>query len=197
MDRARLLAWSLALGGLSAAALAPLSVAVPTIVNRISDRWGYTPNVFLAAAALSSALVILIPATLMGCVFPLASRLLVSRVSSAAGRIGRAYIANAAGAVAGALLTGFLLLPVLGLKWSVLALAALQVITGIALLQKSSGPRWRSVPLGALAPAAAAAVMLGLRGPQPFDVGRVGPRPARAAGARRRAQPSRRHRREL
>jgi spermidine synthase len=166
------------LAGIAALALAPLAVAAPEVVAALSRRWGYTGGVFLAAMALSSALVILLPATLMGLAFPLGSRLLVDDAGAAGRRIGRAYFWNSLGCVFGSLLTGFALIPLLGLVGGVLFLSGAQLAAGAALLLRwgSPGQRW-SLALAAAAALAARAAPASLRGSQPFDV------QARQAGA--------------
>jgi len=69
---------------------------------------------------------IAVPALLMGFSFPLGNALIQRAEQSVGRRAGVLYLANTAGAVAGSLLTGFLLLPWLGLQASttVLMLAA-------------------------------------------------------------------------
>ncbi len=63
----------------------------------------------------SSLLLLSLPAAAMGATFPIASRWMVRHASSVSADAGRLYAANTLGAAAGALLAGFVLLPVLGL----------------------------------------------------------------------------------
>ena len=78
-------------------------------------------------------LVVGLPAFLMGFAYPLANAM-VQRVEATVGRrAGVLYLANTAGAVAGALATGFLLLPGLGLQPSILVLACCGVLPIIPL----------------------------------------------------------------
>ncbi len=79
-DRVRALALAQVLAGLGAAVLAPASAHAARFIAALSSRFGYTPGVFLAALALSSAAVILLPAALMGLVLPLSMRLLILAV---------------------------------------------------------------------------------------------------------------------
>jgi spermidine synthase len=67
-----------------------------------------------------------VPALLMGFSFPLGNALIQHAEQSVGGRAGALYLANTAGAVAGSVVTGFVLLPWLGLQASttVLMLAA-------------------------------------------------------------------------
>jgi spermidine synthase len=58
--------------------------------------------------------ILIIPTTLMGATLPVISRAVASGAVEIAGRVGRFYALNTAGAVAGAWLTGFVLLPTFG-----------------------------------------------------------------------------------
>ena len=67
-----------------------------------------------------------LPALLMGCSFPLGNAVIQHAERAVGSRAGALYLANTAGAVCGSVLTGFVLLPVLGMQGSatVLTLAA-------------------------------------------------------------------------
>ncbi|OFW51381.1 MAG: hypothetical protein A3G77_06555 [Acidobacteria bacterium RIFCSPLOWO2_12_FULL_68_19] len=65
-----------------------------------------------------------VPALLMGAAFPLANALVQRAEYPVGRRAGALYLANTAGAVAGSLAAGFLLLPTLGMQRSVTVLAA-------------------------------------------------------------------------
>ena len=85
-----------------------------------------------------------VPAVLMGFGFPLANAMIQRAERSVGRRAGALYFANTAGAVAGSLAAGFLLLPGLGLQRSVallaLAFAASAVPLGLALRRDASAP---------------------------------------------------------
>jgi spermidine synthase len=70
---------------------------------------------YLSAAFVSLAL----PTTLMGATLPMLARYAVAEETQIGRRIGLLYAMNTAGAVAGALITAFVLLPVLGLQHTV------------------------------------------------------------------------------
>jgi spermidine synthase len=171
------------LAGLSALLLTPLSSRAADLVDWLTARSGYAGGAFLGATALAAALVILVPATFMGLVFPLGLRLLVDDLTRSGRRVGAAYLANTAGSVVGSLGTGFVLIPVLGLKGTLLCLATIQVALGVVLLLPAGLPApQRRRLLGASAGmllAGAIAASLMLRGPSPFDrrlpVGKDGP----------------------
>ena len=89
----------------------------------------------------ASVLSIVPAAFLMGAAFPIGVRIwTASRASrtGAAARVGTLYAINVAGAIVGSVLGGFLLLPLLGSRASLLAVAGLQVATGCVLLLLTS-----------------------------------------------------------
>jgi spermidine synthase len=172
-DRLRSLAASQILAALSALALVPLTPKLHDLILALSARWGYTGTVQLLGTAASAALVMLAPATLMGLAFPLGSRLLVGDFRRAGRGVGAAYMVNTFGAVLGALVTGFALIPLFTLKGSLLLLAGVQVAVGWALLRWAG---WAPARRGPLVGAAGAALALGfagvgllMRGPNPFE----------------------------
>jgi spermidine synthase len=87
----------------------------------------------------ASMIVLFIPTFLMGGTLPILTGGL-SRTSAELGaRLSRLYWVNTTGAVLGALAAGFLLLPAIGLRATVLLAAALNVIAGVTAL-RVSGP---------------------------------------------------------
>lgn len=116
------------------------------------DTWGG----LLILQILSAALLILLPAFLMGTVMPL---VLVwassSRALSAVHLVGRSYAINTLGAIAGAFLTGFILIPNMSTKYTILFAAALCVLVAGIAYQPRSDARdrdlRRSLSVGATA----------------------------------------------
>jgi spermidine synthase len=99
-----------------------------------SDHAG-TTLFYLVSAFVALAL----PTTLMGATLPVLARYAVAEEAQVGRRIGLLYAMNTAGAVAGALLTAFLLLPELGLQhtvWVAAALNALVFLLAVALAQR-------------------------------------------------------------
>ncbi len=109
-------------------------------------------RVGLLAWALPFALVIL-PAAAMGGTLPVLMRVLASRAGQVGTHGGRLYAANTAGAIAGTLLAGFVLIPWLGITGSALAAATLNGLAAAAALALAS----RAMPVeeAATAPASA------------------------------------------
>jgi spermidine synthase len=102
------------------------------------NSWGG----LLALQILVAALLILLPALLMGMVMPL---VLVWASGAAAGtavrRVGRSYAVNTLGAIAGAFSTGFILIPKLSTRFTILFAATLCLILAAAAYR----PRRREV----------------------------------------------------
>ena len=161
--------------GVTALVLAPLTTRSQAIIFALSSRFGWTGNVFLAGTAICAALVVLVPATLMGLVLPLAIRSLVDDLARAGRRVGAAYLVNTAGCVLGSVLAGFALIPLLGLTRALLLLAGVQMALGGAFLVRAERSRDRRRRLLGLAGAVVLAGLVVasqlLRGPNPFDPG--------------------------
>ncbi|MBP0630166.1 fused MFS/spermidine synthase [Cupriavidus sp. AcVe19-1a] len=98
-------------------------------------------RVGLLAWALPFVLVIL-PAAAMGGTLPVLMRALASRAGQVGTHGGSLYAANTAGAIAGTLLAGFVLIPWLGIMASALAAATLNGLAAVAALALAS----RTVP---------------------------------------------------
>jgi spermidine synthase len=99
-----------------------------------SDHAG-TTLFYLVSAFVALAL----PTTLMGATLPVLARYAVAEEAQIGRRIGLLYAMNTAGAVAGALLTAFLLLPELGLMrtiWAGAALNAIVFLLAVALARR-------------------------------------------------------------
>ncbi|HXV37054.1 MAG TPA: fused MFS/spermidine synthase [Myxococcota bacterium] len=90
--------------------------------------------------ALCSFAILMVPTGLMGATLPLLARHAVRRDSEIGSRIGLLYSINTVGAVAGAVATGFAILPLLGLRMTVYAGAAINalVFAAAALLARGS-----------------------------------------------------------
>ena len=83
---------------------------------------------FGAVRLISSLVLLSVPAAAMGATFPLASRWVVRSAARVPVEAGRLYAANSLGAAAGAVLTGFVLLPSLGLTGATIMGVALNLI---------------------------------------------------------------------
>jgi spermidine synthase len=119
------------------------------ILKGIGDvqRWlGIDDWMFSAFSGTSSFLflalvVLLLPATLIGISFPLASELTVHRINRLGHRLGLLYGLNTLGGVCGSLVIGFVLLPLLGSQTSFLLVVALSMLLFVAIVLTQSGLR--------------------------------------------------------
>jgi spermidine synthase len=122
------------------------ATGIAVAVSLIFLAWSFDAGWRTSATVQASAAAILPAATLMGVAFPMALRLgaFSPEADPANGRsvalgVGRLYALNVAGAIVGAITGGFVLLPVLGSRLSLVVLASLYVVCGVVLL--SAHPR--------------------------------------------------------
>ncbi len=116
-----------ACGALSVLAFAHLSVLVEPI-QRADSWWVSRTGVFFTAVA-----IMLLPTVAMGVIFPLVGQIYTRQLTRLGRGIGDIGAVNSLGAVGGAFVTGFVLIPLLGTEWSVKVLAALNGLVGLTL----------------------------------------------------------------
>jgi len=151
----RRLHWFLVLASLDVAigAFTLLSFAtlalIPTVMNQIGPVVGTVTGPYLAYQLVVSFLVIFPTMLLFGAAFPIGLRLFAGDdgdSAQAGRRVGVFYALNLAGAIAGSLAAGFLLLPDLGATGTLVALAfvsaasgwLLSLIPGASLVRKTA-----------------------------------------------------------
>lgn len=148
----QILIGALALG--TAAIFGLLPDAFVSLFGAVGENY----PLFLMANFLLCFLV-MVPATLfMGASFPVASALVVENFGSSGQRIGLLYAGNTVGAILGAFLTGFVLLPKLGIQHTLILTVYLNLVSGLvlALFLLARDRNKRSM----LAPALAASLIL-------------------------------------
>jgi len=104
---------------------------------------------------------------LLGATFPAAVRICTRAASDAGSGAGRVYAANTAGAIFGSLLAGFVLVPAIGSRGSIVVLAGIFALNGCLLLWQSARRKTSAladpraiIPLGATAALAVAVLLL-------------------------------------
>jgi spermidine synthase len=144
-----------------------LQVFIATAVVAGAPWFDRLPRLFLAAFRLTggewwslttleflmSLGIMILPTIAMGATFPLITRLLAPS-ADVARIVGETYAVNTWGAIVGALITGFLLVPWLGFRGSLLVLAGVNVLAACLLLARApaGAPRLQwVVPLPAVA----------------------------------------------
>ncbi len=125
--------------GLSVALVAVASYAVPTLFGVLV--WGGTTlsggafaTVSIVAQFIVAALLILAPTLLLGATYPYAVRAYTGPVEGVAAGTGRIFAANTAGSMVGALLGGFVILPLAGARGGMLTVALIFVLNGAILI---------------------------------------------------------------
>lgn len=120
---------------------------VPEIARALGGIVGWPGHLLRLLAAASA--VMLVPTFLMGLLFPVAGKLYAAGHADLGRRMGGIYAANTVGAIGGASVTGFVLLPLLGSQRSLVALAALNLAVGASTLfvgREAGRPRRLALP---------------------------------------------------
>jgi spermidine synthase len=81
-----------------------------------------------------SSLLLLLPTTLMGATLPVLSAALLNSLGHNSGSVTRLYACNLAGAILGTVVAGFVLLPVFGIRATILIAAAINTLIGMTAL---------------------------------------------------------------
>jgi spermidine synthase len=129
-------------------------VYLPAFTEQLTPMVARVLPEFMAFPLAGSLLAIFPAALLMGLAFPIGLHLWTSGVSGlgerTAGRIGLFYALNVTGAIAGSLIAGFFLLPLLGSQASLTLLAGVGFASGLVLLAASELPAPARAAVGAL-----------------------------------------------
>src|SRR5688500_9347309 len=125
--------------GIAVSALAVPSAleVVSGVYDEVQARTSGSLIPLTVARLLGSALILLIPTTLMGASLPYLARYITDAGGSAAARIGWLYAANTAGGITGTLLAGFTLIGALGVLTTTWVAAAANVAAGVGALALS------------------------------------------------------------
>ncbi|MBI2215832.1 MAG: fused MFS/spermidine synthase [Candidatus Rokubacteria bacterium] len=118
--------------GISALGVTLLTPAAEAGYVALARAFEPAPVLFAAGRLGLALLLLLVPTTLMGATLPVLSRALAAGAGKPGARVGALYALNTAGAVAGTALAGYLLLPSLGMRVTVLLTAVANVLIGMA-----------------------------------------------------------------
>ncbi|MGE5303556.1 MAG: fused MFS/spermidine synthase [Alphaproteobacteria bacterium] len=132
-----LFGWLEVLIGFSALALIPAFRWMPDVVLLILKRTTPTPTGALIAQFGVSFLTMIVTTTILGATFPCAAQIYARILSGLGRKIGQVYSANTIGCIVGAVIAGFLLVPWVGARSSMMAAAAVNMVTGAAILAVS------------------------------------------------------------
>ena len=118
------------------------ATGITVVASLIFLLWSFNAGWQASTNVQACVSAILPPATLMGVAFPIALRLGAFAEGSDTGvaaavadRVGRLYALNVAGAIVGAIAGGFLLLPFIGSRWSLVVLASLFILSATLLVR--------------------------------------------------------------
>lgn len=114
-----------------------LSFHIDTLWQLLGKSW----TAAMSARFLGLAVFIFPPAFLSGGLFPIVNRLCAKSLNILGRRVGTVYATNTIGAVFGSLLTGFLLLPFLGVMKSMFVLVAINCTVGLIIFAHSRSKR--------------------------------------------------------
>jgi predicted membrane-bound spermidine synthase len=127
--------------GLLEIGIAVYALAVPFLFSLVDNLYAlvwqqFHPGFFVFSVwrFLLSCLMLLLPTTLMGATLPLLSAALLRSVGPTSTSVTRLYTRNLAGAICGTIVAGFFLLPILGVRATIHAAAAINVVIGIVSL---------------------------------------------------------------
>ncbi len=148
------------------------AVAISAVASLAAQAWTYSHGWRTGATLQASALSVLPAMIFMGAAFPIGLHCWTRSRKGDDGRIGdrvgRFYLVNLSGAIAGAVAAGFGLIPWLGTRMALIFVAALSLLSGLAWLRLVGRrrPRYAAViGLGSLALFIAIALAL----PDPLD----------------------------
>lgn len=132
------------------ALLGVLTLVVPfvfgTLVWGLTDVTGGAFGVSSVIAQFVVASMLIVgPTIMLGATFPIAAKIYTHDIEARALGTGSVYAANTAGAVIGAIVGGFFLLPTFGARGSLIVIGACFAIAGIVLFRSKGGNQLRRV----------------------------------------------------
>jgi len=92
---------------------------------------------FIFAQFLLYFFVMLLPTTMFGAVFPLASKIFTKSMAEVGKDVGYVYSANSLGSVIGPFLAGFILIPIIGVSKTAILAAVINISLGLVILKYS------------------------------------------------------------
>jgi spermidine synthase len=144
-DTIRIYAFVELLIGLLSLSLYFIIITLPDAFHAIRSLTGISSSAFQGASYVFEFLLVALPATLMGATFPLMVKAYISSRNYIGEGTSLIYATNTFGAVLGALLTGFFLIPSFGIRATVAIAASINLLLAItSLLIRRYHPAWAS-----------------------------------------------------
>ncbi len=144
----RIMGFLLLCGAVSAVALVPALAGAVPVIREITRQHSQSFSAMYASYFALVAVMLLVPTTILGAVFPTAVRAASPSVREIGTRVGQLYAANTLGAIIGSVICGFLLIPVLGLMRAVAVGAAIHLIAGAILFIRARDKVMAGVCMG-------------------------------------------------
>jgi spermidine synthase len=129
-----LFGWLQVFIGLSCIVAIPLLGALPLIFIRIFPFIRHSYTSIVCADFLLSFVVMIIPTTLMGIAFPFAGKLYTGSLKSLGKSVGTIYAVNTIGCILGSFLTGFVLIPFIGIQNCLKVAVLINLLGGLVFL---------------------------------------------------------------
>lgn len=98
----------------------------------------------IARMLLHAAIVMLIPSTVIGVVFPCVVQLTTTHLRTAGRTVGMLYSLNTLGGIAGSFVVGFVAIPLVGTQWSFVAMSAANAAMAVLLVRADAGAERRA-----------------------------------------------------
>ncbi|MBN1818523.1 MAG: fused MFS/spermidine synthase [Sedimentisphaerales bacterium] len=161
-DPMRALAVIQAAIGLTALPVVPLIGNLPFWVTGLISRFGSSFWQLQAVEFAMIVVIVLLPTTLMGAAFPLASRLFVRQSATVGKSVGTLYASNTVGNILGAFAGGFILIPVVGIENTLFVAVMINVLVGglFFSLSRSLSMMYRGLVAGAVTAVAVVGIIL-------------------------------------
>ncbi|NIA29635.1 MAG: MFS transporter, partial [Actinobacteria bacterium] len=112
----------------------PLFLNLTLVQNAIlakinANNWNYVSLLLFASASI----ILILPTFFMGAVFPIVNRIYVKNITEIGQGVGIVYMANTIGAIFGSFMSGFIILPLIGLNNTILVLAIINLTIAVVL----------------------------------------------------------------
>ncbi|NOY60219.1 MAG: tetratricopeptide repeat protein, partial [Calditrichaeota bacterium] len=138
----------------------PLFLHLASIQNALIawikiDNWNHVAFLLFVTASM----ILMIPTFCMGAVFPIVNRIYVKNIKEIGQGVGTVYMANTIGAIFGSFMSGFIILPLIGLNNTILVLAIINLAIAVVVLFLENKLLSRRIS-GYIFPGAAVAVFI-------------------------------------
>lgn len=138
----------------------PLFLHLASIQNALIalikiDNWNHVAFLLFITASM----ILMIPTFCMGAVFPVVNRIYFKNIKEIGQGVGTVYMANTIGAIFGSFMSGFIILPLIGLNNTILVLAIINLAIAVVVLFLENKLLSRRIS-GYIFPGAAVAVFI-------------------------------------